>query len=128
MDMNLTGSARYRRLAWGLIGLIWYLPALHARTSSENFAGSFFLIGLCGVVLQLGRARGPAFMALAGFCLGLAFESRFQMGVSVFGFLAWLIFRAPLRPSERWTALWPILLGGMGAVALGRVIDWHFFV
>ncbi len=110
-------SGKLRRFAWSLLGLLWYLPALHARTSSENFSGSFFLIGLC--VLVISRMRRQRFVFLAGLSLGLAFESRFQAGVMIAGLCAWLIFRVHIGKRSLLA-----LFAGLGvAIGLGRVID-----
>lgn len=108
-----------QRWAIRLGALLWFLPALHARPSSENWAGSLFLLALALAATPDKRKR-PWLRDLGiGALLGAAFETRFQIGASVFGFLAWRLWveRTSLR------ALLPTLVGGLAVFGIGRVID-----
>ena len=115
-----------RRIQWRTyavlaLTLIWYLPALHARHSSENVSGSVFFIALGFLALYLplkaprtttcmtrettldndlnndGRQidRLPAVLACTvGVLFGLAFEFRYQTGFMILGALFWLVLIA----------------------------------
>lgn len=106
-----------RTVAIASTALLWYLPALHARLSSENLGGALLLLGVCAYLLDERRrtltARG------VGLVFGLAFEARYQVGAMVAGFVAWmaLIERAPAR---RWL---DVLLGAGLAVAACTALD-----
>lgn len=106
---------------WALIGLtvIWYLPAFHARHSSENWAGALFFIGLAFLALS-GRERLTAFRAFGvGLSFGAAFEFRYQVGVMIAGALAWLVFvaRVPIRK------VLLLLAGLLTVLGLGLLLD-----
>lgn len=79
---NDKSDAAENFMLW-LCAFLWFLPALHARPSSEGMSGSVFLLGL-GALLY-GRA------AWAGILFALAFEFRFQTAVMTFGALAWAL-------------------------------------
>ncbi len=84
---SLQLGARERRLAtWGVL-LLFCLPFLHARTSSENLGGSLFLMGFS---LWFWKERRHLFWISlsAGLALGLSFESRFQMALAIVPLLA----------------------------------------
>jgi phosphatidylinositol glycan class B len=87
-------EVRWQRIAVIALALTWYLPALHARHASENLSGALFTLGLC-LMLRLsppggGRARWMVPLA-GGLLWGLAFESRYQVGIMVAGAFLWLM-------------------------------------
>jgi phosphatidylinositol glycan class B len=116
---------------WAVIGtlLIWYLPSLHARHSSENLGGSVFFIGLSLLILcspaKLKFPERPdhipdAVALISGALFGFAFEFRYQVGVMILGALLWLICmaRVPFRS---------LLLLGVGIlipIGLGTLADY----
>ena len=125
-------AARERR--WAAMGcaLLWYLPSLHARHSSENLAGSVFLIGLAVLVTSAryrdeGSFRDAARVVAvpggaafgAGLLLGASFELRYQVGFMVLGAGLWwcLVARTP------WRALGSIAAGILAAIAAGSAVD-----
>jgi phosphatidylinositol glycan class B len=125
-------TERVWRFSVKAAALLWFLPSLHARPSSENLAGSFFLIGLA-LADWLAQPRPPTEKVLggataahwglpwlaSGAIVGLAFEARFQMGVAIAGLGAWLLFRARVR----WGRLAWWLAGFAVIFAVGRWID-----
>lgn len=109
---------RSQRLFIRALALIWFLPALHARISSENWGGSTFLIAL-GLACAWNT---PRVSLLAGFIAGLSFEFRYQMGFMVAGLGGWLVLQA-FRGGSRKAPLY-YSLGVAPALALGVVVDY----
>ncbi len=113
---------RARKLAVLGLALLFYFPVLHARPSSENLAGSVFLLGL-EVILLLAYARDRKvtwLQALAsGLLFGMSFEFRFQAGILIAGFFAWLLV---VRKERLATLVW-IALGVALMIGLGRAAD-----
>jgi phosphatidylinositol glycan class B len=144
-------DARAQKFCLAAIGLLWFLPPLHARPSSEGLGGSFFMLGLCtislmtlpGGLLPSGWAkvlRSRWTPLAAGLLFGLSFESRFQMALMIGGVFLWVLFFAK-RPAKellgeftlctigfllifglgRWADAWGCRLG-----ELGGLIGWCF--
>ena len=97
-------SEEARRFGLRWLTLAGCVPYLAVRTSSENAAASFFLLGFALLMRELRPDRAaasplPAARALAGGALlGLAFEARFQVAFMILGLGAWLLGVARLRP------------------------------
>jgi phosphatidylinositol glycan class B len=116
---------RWSEWAVRLLCLFWFLPFLHARTSSESLAGSFFVLAVAWVALTLPRAgtmdcgvtRGR--LTCAGALLGLSFFCRFQMGIAIAAFGAGLVLIERMRDRR---LVW---LGSSfaAALALGTCLD-----
>ncbi len=112
---------------WAIAGaaLVWYLPYLHARTSSENWSGSLFLIGFTLLVLAVQR-QGLAIPVslstawLSGLLMGLGFQCRFQMGIAVLATFCWAIWMARVGTK----AIIAMALGVGIAISLGAVADY----
>ncbi|MGK5083196.1 hypothetical protein WDW37_07800 [Bdellovibrionota bacterium FG-1] len=134
-------SERARRLSVMAAALLWFLPSLHVRPSSESLAGSAFLLGmaLCDwlatphpktlttvgpLVLPDAMIRFPLWL-LAGMLLGLSFEARFQMGFMIVGLGAWLFFRpgATAATFPRFRIGLALVVGFGLMVGLGRIVD-----
>jgi phosphatidylinositol glycan class B len=77
-------------LRWAVV-LLWFVPYLSVRFSSENMAGLSFAGGL--LLLLQGLEKRPARLLLAGFLLGLSFFFRYQMGFALAGMAAWLCWQ-----------------------------------
>jgi len=100
--------------------LLWFVPTLSVRFSSENWSGLAFLSGVGLLPLSPADDRQSTFRsAAAGLLLGLAFVFRFQVGFAIAGVVAWLLLQRHLR----WTHLATILAGGVCAIAIGLVAD-----
>lgn len=91
------------------LNLIWFVPFINARTSSENFSMIFFFIGM-----DLFLREEKKF--LSGLLLGLSFISRFQMGLLI---LPLFFYRLFFRKS--WEGL--ALLGILFSIWLGILVD-----
>jgi phosphatidylinositol glycan class B len=105
---------------WAILAMtfLWYLPALHARTSSENLSGSIFVIALSLIVWTLPRLNAGISFGI-GLLFGLAFEFRYQVAVMILGAILWLwiIARVSIR------RLIPMGLGLAFVIAFGFLID-----
>jgi phosphatidylinositol glycan class B len=142
---------RQKRIAVMMLALLWLIPYLAVRTSSESLAGDFFSLGLAALLLGGNAARrgiaarsdastrseeaaertvaeggikfSSATVLIAGLCFGLAFEFRFQIAFAVMGVMAWILFRS----AESWRgAIGKLLLLSVGVavpIVLGTVID-----
>lgn len=107
--------------------LAWFLPYLHARFSSENWAGLAFWSGFALIHLPrppsgaAARYYGREF--LSGLLLGFSFIARFQAGVLIAGLGLWLIF----IKKERCAKLLAMSLGIAAAVLIGVLADYWFY-
>ena len=139
---------RQRRLAVVVLALLWLIPYLAVRTSSESLAGDFFAYGVAVLLLGSTAARKGmpsgtdepdepdeptmaeggikfplAVVLIAGLCFGLAFEFRFQVAFAVMGVMAWILFRS----AESWRgAIGKLALMGVGVavpIVCGTLID-----
>lgn len=122
-------NKKWRNWAVILTSIIWYLPSLHARHSSENLGGSVFFIGLTLLLLcspaKPKHADRPAEVSPllglgVGLLFGFAFEFRYQVGAFVAGAFLWLLFFARI-PFRNYLSL----LAGLGiGVGLGTLADY----
>ena len=69
---------------------LWFLIFIHVRFSSENWTGLFFFAGIS--VYLNSRQKSIAYILLTGVLLGLSFLFRFQTGIMIAGFFAWILF------------------------------------
>ena len=104
--------------------LLWFVPYLSVRFSSENWSGLAFLSGLSLLPLSGTDDRRPApRFGAAGLLLGLSFVFRFQMGFAIAGGVAWLL----LQRRTRWTHAAVLVVGGLLALAIGMAADHWFY-
>ncbi|HJP18803.1 MAG TPA: hypothetical protein QF468_09140 [Nitrospinota bacterium] len=95
-------NARLRSWALFLLTYLWWIPYLHARTSSENLSTSFFYLALASIALACTfQKKEPGnnsleiptqVLIVSGLLCGLAFEFRYQVGFMVAGIGLWLLF------------------------------------
>jgi phosphatidylinositol glycan class B len=121
---------KYRELSVKFGALLYFLPYLHARTSSENLGGTFFVLAISTLVLFLNEkpsARyfqaqlSPLSAATSGLLLGFSFLSRFQMGFMIFGLGVWCLFIARIHLKS----LIVVFLGLAVSIAFGALLDWR---
>ncbi len=100
---------RLSLLFW--LGLLWFIPYLHARPSSESWSASFFLLGLS---CFMGKRSnwGGVFFAFSFLC-------RYQMGFMIAPVYFWAVFR---RWPWRAVIMSFIVLWSM--IALGSLCDY----
>jgi phosphatidylinositol glycan class B len=100
--------------------LLWFLPAVNVRFSSESWAG---LTLLPAVSIIYSGKNGKNGNVMAGILLGLSFVFRFQMATAILGLLLWLII---IRKEKIKDILY--LLSGITAVVIaGTAIDSWFY-
>ena len=75
--MSWLGVSPLRRWVMPALTLTWFIPYLHARTSSENASETAFILGFSLVTLTIGFGRQPSLRlaALAGALFGFASAS-----------------------------------------------------
>lgn len=110
--------------AWGATALLYFLPLVRARTSSESAASAAMLFMFAGLAHLVPTDREPRPKArlgsvfLAAFAGGLAFQLRYQLALMLVGVGAWLLYqRLPLQVYLR------SALGLFAANALGVLAD-----
>ena len=112
------------RMLLALAILLWFVPTLSVRFSSENWSGLAFVAGLGLLPLAPTDDRQSALRSgAAGLLLGLSFVFRFQTGFAIAGVAAWLGLQRQLR----WTHAAAIIAGGLCAVAIGLAADHWFY-
>jgi phosphatidylinositol glycan class B len=131
----LFGAGRGRRLAVMLLAMLWLIPYLAVRTSSESLSSDFFTFGVAALLLgstvrerqtatdRNRRSFSPGAALIAGLCFGLAFEFRFQMAFAVLGVLGWVIYSAAECGRKRLGMIALICGGGALMVLLGTCLD-----
>ena len=82
----------------------WILVFLNVRFSSEGWAASLFIFAYALYFYQSSVEIKKYFFI--GILLGLAFLSRYQIGLFIFGFGLWLLFLS----NEKISNLWLIIL------------------
>jgi phosphatidylinositol glycan class B len=103
--------------------LLWYIPFISVRYSSESFGIIFMLSALLCYDVPHHKKNGFIQQCLIGLLLGLSFISRFQMGFMIAGFGLWVLF----IKKEKISAMAAMLLGFIGAVGLGLICDKWFY-
>ena len=118
-DNRLTAA-----LLWSGL-LLWFMPYLSVRFSSENWAALTFLAGLLFIMQFIENKENRVGWRLltGGLLLGLSFFFRFQMAFALTGVAAWLLYHRHVRPAD-WAWL---LLGGGVAVGLGVCADYWLY-
>lgn len=71
--------------------MLWFMPYICVRFSSETWSGDIFFIALACLILRPQPGRWLIRLGI-GMLLGLAFLFRYQSGFLIFGLLAWLFF------------------------------------
>jgi phosphatidylinositol glycan class B len=122
------GDDKVRRIAVILLALLWMIPYLAVRTSSESLSGDFFAFGVAALTLGSSpsgdRRRYPLGTLLAaGLCFGLAFEFRYQIAFAVAGVIFWVaIVGSENRKRGMLDACW-ILAGIVPPILVGTAVD-----
>ncbi|OJV44398.1 MAG: hypothetical protein BGO29_13835 [Bacteroidales bacterium 36-12] len=102
--------------------LLWFLPAINIRFSSETWAGFTLLLSVV-LLNDVQKQNRRSVYFLAGLLWGLSFEFRFQMAIALFGLFLWLIF---IR-KEKLKNLLLLLSGSFAAVFACTLLDSWFY-
>jgi len=128
----LEKDARYASagnwLRWSVL-LLWFVPYLSVRFSSENMAGLSFAAGALLLLQSLENTalkRRPYYLFFAGLLLGLSFFFRFQMGFALIGVGAWMFWKM-LMSDHFLKALRYLLPGLFLAILAGVDTDYWLY-
>tara|TARA_R110002072_G_scaffold1989_2_gene16382 strand:+ start:95698 stop:97236 length:1539 start_codon:yes stop_codon:yes gene_type:complete len=93
-----------RKLAIGTLCLIWFVPFIHARISSEALGGSFFMIAFSLLMLKVIDRENNSLKIhqslIIGILFGLSFTIRYHIGFMILFFFLWLLIFRKLKISE----------------------------
>jgi len=113
-------SPAVRRAAIAAVCLLWFMPFLAVRFSSESWAGSLFIIGFSYLVAEVYRDRASGWdLGWAGVALGLAVLARYQALILVLAGILWFLREA--RPG--FARLAPPAAGFGVALGAGLLLD-----
>jgi phosphatidylinositol glycan class B len=101
--------------------LLWFLPAVNVRFSSESWAGLMILPAIS--MIYPGKNSSIAGNAATGILLGLSFVFRFQMAIVIIGLFLWLI----IIKKERIKNILYLLSGIILVIVAGTAIDTWFY-
>jgi phosphatidylinositol glycan class B len=110
----------YRTFFILLSYLLWFLPAVNVRFSSESWAG---LMLLPAVSMIYSEKNGINRNIVAGILSGLSFVFRFQMAIAIFGLLLWLV----IIKKEQLKNILYLLSGIIAVVIAGTAVDRWFY-
>jgi phosphatidylinositol glycan class B len=95
-----------------LLGLIWFFPYIHVRTSSENLSGIFLTFAF----VYYFRTHKYFW---TGILFGFAFLARYQIALGLFGFGLYLLIKDRRITKDQFTLLGAFLI----PVGIGVVLD-----
>lgn len=116
-----TIDSKHRNMYILLSFLLWFLPAVNVRFSSEVWAGLFLLLGLS--LIYKSKKQALKVCVMIGFILGLSFECRYQIALSIVGLMSWMLWTAHWH-GKQWLAF---VGGGILAVAICTMVDCWFY-
>jgi phosphatidylinositol glycan class B len=100
---------------------LWLLVFLNVRFSSEGWAASLFILSLSLYLINASRSNYKNI--LIGFIFGLAFLSRYQVGLMLLGLGLWMIF----INKENIKDIFFIIVGGIIALLFGIYCDFWLY-
>jgi len=111
----------YKYLFSYLLFLLWFIPYISVRFSSETWSTSFFIIAIS---LYLSKNKLLTINSLfIGLLLSLSFLFRFQSGVLIFSFVTWLFFIEKLKIQK----LLIMFVGFAFMLIVGAGLDYLFY-
>ena len=101
--------------------LLWFIPVVNVRFSSETWSGLFLLLA----VAWINKEKVPGLFSYmgVGFLLGIAFEFRFQLAICIVGIFLWFCF---IKKWDR-RELFCFIFGLFAAIILGTGIDYWYY-
>jgi phosphatidylinositol glycan class B len=100
--------------------LTWFTPYISVHFGSETWGGLFLLNSL---TLYFDQKENDRNYFLIGFMLGISFLCRFQMALSIMGFVAWLLFVSKIS----FRNILVLIMGCFICLLLGAIIDSWFY-
>jgi phosphatidylinositol glycan class B len=112
-------DSRLRKLALLLVATLWYLPALHARHSSESMSGSLFYIA-ASLLFLFWEDASLLFHFSIGLLFGSAFEFRYQVAFLIIGAVTyyWIAFK------PKFSGILGLAAGCLVMAGIGVLIDY----
>lgn len=102
--------------------LLWVLPSINVRFSSETWSGLFFLLALS--IVHQGRYKHRSVdLCKIGFLLGISFLFRYQSAILGMGLIMWLIFIDRLYYKK----LALLIAAGFSLVLASFLLDYYFY-
>ena len=101
--------------------LLWFLPAINIRFSSETWAGLTMLLSVA--LINRAETKKTIHFFIIGLLWGLTFEFRFQMAIILCSVFLWLI----LIKKETWKNLAFILSGLVLIILACTLLDSWFY-
>lgn len=111
---------RWGALFYFVSYLLWFIPYLSVRFSSENFAQLFLLLGLCSLLKETNNKRD---LFLMGIFFGLSVLFRYQMGIAIIGIFFWILLKAKIPYSK---LILPVLSFCL-VIVIGIYLDFLFY-
>jgi len=115
---SATMDAKLQKPYLAIAYLLWFLPFLHVRFSSESWSGLFLLVMFTTI---LKRGNGWAFKA--GIIAGLAMLCRPPTGLIVLSAVAWMM----TMRKDHLRSMLSLGLGALVVLLLGALLDSAFY-
>lgn len=106
-----------------LANFLWFIPYVHVRFQGENWAGIFFAFAVFLVIKTFENEKKNKLFFLAGLCLGLSFDFRYQIAFSIIALGLWLISFKKINPIQ----MAFFMIGFLLCFGLGVLIDSWFY-
>lgn len=108
--------------AWCAL-LLWFVPYMGVRFSSENFSAILFLLA-CSILLQIqqqdfSESKRSLLLIAAGLLLGFSFSVRLQIAFALAGVAIWILF----IQKWKWTTWLPIVFFSVIAIGISALAD-----
>lgn len=100
--------------------LLWFVPYISVRFSSENYTQVFLLLGLYFLQKESWNYRN---LILSGVFLGLSVLFRYQMGIAILGIFIWMLVWAQIRFSRLTLVYSSFLI----VIIFGIYLDYLFY-
>jgi GPI mannosyltransferase 3 len=103
--------------------LLWFLPYLHVRYSSESWGGLAFFSGLFLLQYPIKYLHKNMGIFLGALLMGLSFYFRFQMGFAILGYVAWALWFKKFTLKT----FGLFILGGLISAVIGTAADYWLY-
>jgi len=118
-------NTKYQSLFVFFSFLLYFIPYIAVRFSSETFSACFFVIALALTIQKYHSQEKIGLMdnLLIGILLGLSFVLRYQAAFLILGLLLWLLIIKKIGIKK----ILSILMGIVLSVLIGILIDYWFY-